>query len=513
MKHPVKALQDATTMIRERLSGIANQSERTLLLGTVLVVTSISAVIGFVLTQYFAVDVISSLLYFPEDCWRDWGAKIGRHCFSDYIWQADAALRADPWKPYPVFLPPDYRPYNNPYSAAATVPHAAFGLLGKLLGSARLGLLAYLLALTAAVFSPAVWAARGARGLERIVVFVTCGVVAIPVWTVIDRGNSLGFLVPIALVFLIALQRRRWGLVALMVVLASLVKPQFAVLIFALFAARQWRWGGIAAGGGVVTNLAAYLLWPQDFPGTVLQSVHNALGSGSFQALVLHVNVSFGKGLLLIPDAIKANASGGVVPDGFLAGLRSQIGYVVLLVIAMSVLALGRRISPIMVGIALLSTASLFPALSHRYYLVFVLPVAALIVRDPDGPPGCGIFDRLSALGDRRRAVGICVSIAAALTIAQIVAPGPIVQAPIAGQMGVVGNVDTRAIIPVTTGALTPLLWLLACAAIIFSYARRPAVSVSGDLNVIGTNAPDTAGESLPMAKDQLAELPSESPR
>ncbi|OBI89840.1 glycosyltransferase family 87 protein [Mycobacterium asiaticum] len=513
MKHPLETLRDATSGIRQRLSGIANQSERTILLSTVLLVTSLSAAAGFVLTQYFSVDVISSLLYFPEDCWRDWGAKIGRHCFSDYIWQADAALRADPWKPYPVFLPPDYRPYNNPYSAAATVPHAAFGLLGKLLGSARLGLLAYLLALTVAVLSPAVWAARGARGLERVVVFVTCGVAAIPAWTVIDRGNSLGFLVPIALVFLIALQRRRWGLVALMIVLASLVKPQFAVLVFALFAARQWRWGGIAAIGGVVTNVAAYLLWPQDFPGTVLQSVHNALGSGSFQALVLHVNVSFGRGLLLIPDAIKANASGGVVPEGYLAGLRSQIGYVVLLVIVISVLALGRRISPAMVGIVLLSAASLFPALSHRYYLVFVLPVAALIVRDPDGPPGCGIFERLSVLGDRRRAVGICVSIAAALTLAQTVAPGPIVQAPIAGQMGVIGNVDTRAIIPVTTGALAPLLWLLACAAIIVSYARRPALSMRSELQVTGTGAPGTAGESSPMTRDHIAELPSESPR
>ncbi len=35
-----------------------------------------------------------------------------------------------------------------------------------------------------------------------------------------------------------------------------------------------------------------------------------------------------------------------------------------------------------------------FPALVFHYYLVFVLPVAALVVRDPDGPPGAGIFDQ-----------------------------------------------------------------------------------------------------------------------
>ena len=36
------------------------------------------------------------------------------------------------------------------------------------------------------------------------------------------------------LVFLVALCRRRWGLVAIMAVLAALVKPQFAVLAVAL---------------------------------------------------------------------------------------------------------------------------------------------------------------------------------------------------------------------------------------------------------------------------------------
>ena len=66
--------------------------------------------------------------------------------------------------------------------------------------------------------------------------------------------------------FLVALCRQRWGLVAVMVVLAALIKPQFAVLAVVLFAARQWRLGGIAVAGVVISNLAAYLLWPRDFP-------------------------------------------------------------------------------------------------------------------------------------------------------------------------------------------------------------------------------------------------------
>jgi len=153
--------------------------------------------------------------------------------------------------------------------------------------------------------------------------------------------------------------------------------------------------------GVVISNIAAYAPWPRDFPETIItQSIRNTLGygNGNFQALIANFNVSFGKVLLAVPDGIKAHDTGGTVPDGFLSGPRSLIGYAVLVLVVVSVLALGRRIPSVTVGIALLATASLFPGLSQPYYLVFVLPVAALVARDPDGPPGTGIFDRLAQL-------------------------------------------------------------------------------------------------------------------
>jgi hypothetical protein len=148
-------------------------------------------------------------------------------------------------------------------------------------------------------------------------------------------------------------------------------------------------------------------------------------------------------------------------------------GIAILFAVVVAVLALGRRIPPVMVGIALLATASLFPALSYRYYLIFALPVAALLARDPDAPPGTGIFDRLAGLGDRRRAVGVCVSAAAALSIAQITLPLASVPVKIPGQLGVIGVIGTTPVVDTTVG-LAPTLWLIACAAIIVSYMRKP---------------------------------------
>ncbi|MCV7092373.1 glycosyltransferase family 87 protein [Mycobacterium interjectum] len=475
MKRLLDVMRGAVSPARELIAAVAGQSERTILLGAVLLASAVSLATGVVLAQYYSVDVLSSLINFvPEDCYLDWPMKVGRHCFSDYSITMSLGMAPDPWKPYPLYIPPDFKPATSNYLPAGMVPPVIFGYLGKWLGAPRLGLFGYLLVLTVAVFTPAVWAARGARGLERVLVFVACGAAAIPAWVVIDRGNVVGFVAPIALAFLVALCRQRWGLVAVMVVLAALVKPQFGVLAVALFAARRWRLGGIALAGIAVSNLAAYLLWPRDFPETILRSIRNSLGYGSAvrQALVANSNVSFGKAFLMVPDGIKARETGGTVPEGFLAGPRSMIGYVVVVVVVVSVLALGRRIPPVMVGIVLVATASLFPALTNPYYLIFVLPVAALVVRDPGGPPGTGIFDGPATDGGHRRVVGICVSLAAALCIAQIALPGPPRLVP--DNFGPI-RAHVVTLVVSSTVFLAPLLWLVTCAVIIVSYARRPA--------------------------------------
>jgi hypothetical protein len=241
----------------------------------------------------------------------------------------------------------------------------------------------------------------------------------------------------------------------------------------------------------VISNIAAYLLWPRDFPETIMTSIRSTLSYGLFSDRIDFGNISFARGLLLIPDLDVSEKSGGKIPYGFLAEPRSLIGYVIVVLVVVSLLGLGRRIPPVMAGIALLATASLFPAVTWRYYLVFALPVAALVVRDPDGPAGSGIFDRFTALGDRRRSVGICVSLAAALSIAQIAVPAKTWMVA-TGQMGVLGLVRITPLIA-STAALTPLLWLIACTAIIASYARRPVLGVSVDTSttwVLG-NDPD----------------------
>lgn len=483
---------------------LRGQSERTVMLGAVLILSALSVATGYLLIQIYSANLLASLLWVREDCLLDWGMNIGSHCFSDYGMIVGAGLRPNPWEPYGAF-PPDYQPLLNRYPAAGMIPQLLFGLPAEWLGAPRLGLVGYLLALTIAVLSPAIWAARGARGLERVVVFVALGAAAIPVWTVIDRGNSAGFIVPIALAFLVALRRQRWGLVAVMVILAALVKPQFAVLAVALLAARQWRLGALAFVGVALSNIAAYLLWPQDFPETIAQWIHNLSSADSGATDVK--NVSFSRPFLLLPDLVKGAQTGGKIPDDFLAGPRSLIGFAILLVVTVAVIGLGRCIPPIMAGIAVLTTATLFPPVAMHYYLVFVLPIAAVLVRDPDGPPGTGIFDRIAAESGARRKVGICISLAVAVSIAQIAIPGQPVELPIYGQMGARGEVGTTPVV-LTTVLLTPILWLVACAAIIVSYARKPVLSL-GTVQEPANEGPLDSADTV--ASDRRPTLSTES--
>lgn len=200
-----------------------------------------------------------------------------------------------------------------------------------------------------------------------------------------------------------------------------------------------------------------------------MQSIRYAVAYGNFPALISDQNVSFGKGVLFIRDEISGRLL-GYVPSNLLDAPRSLFGFGVLVVVVAALMALGRRVPPVMVGIVLLASASLFPPLVYRYYLVFALPIAALVLRDPDGPPGSGIFDRL---GDRRRAVGVCVSFATALSIAYVALAIPY-DVPIAGQTGDLRGGHSAYVVD-TTVSLTPLLWLIACVAIIVSYNHRPA--------------------------------------
>jgi hypothetical protein len=245
-----EAVRATVAAIRQQVCAVALQSERTLMLGAPSCWQWRPQARQALCWPSTTVDVLTSLVAQPHDCWADSGLRIGAHCFSDYPVTETVAMGPNQWEPIWLRLASrTYNPLRIEYPAAGLVPHLLLGTVGKWFGTPQLGLVVVLAILIAAVSAPAVWAARCARGLERIVVFLACGAAAVPAWVAIDRGNLVGLIAPIALVFLVALRRRRWGIVAIAVVLAALVEPQFAILFVVVFAVRQLRRGGAAVAG------------------------------------------------------------------------------------------------------------------------------------------------------------------------------------------------------------------------------------------------------------------------
>src|SRR5882757_4967063 len=68
VRPPQEVLRGAISAVRERFAAVAGQSERTILIGTILLVSAVSAMTAFVLTQYLSVDAFSSLVFIPDDC-------------------------------------------------------------------------------------------------------------------------------------------------------------------------------------------------------------------------------------------------------------------------------------------------------------------------------------------------------------------------------------------------------------------------------------------------------------
>jgi hypothetical protein len=174
--------------------------------------------------------------------------------------------------------------------------------------------LAYLLTLTIAVLSPAIWAARGRAVWPGWWCSLPVARRPFQRGPVIDRGDSVGFIAPIGLVFLVALCRRRWAIVAFTVVLAALVKPQFAFLAVVLFAARLWRLAASRGRGGDIERRRVSAVEELSADDRAIDPNLVAQGASIMGTVEEHWNVSFETGLLLLPDYIAGLNAGGRVP-------------------------------------------------------------------------------------------------------------------------------------------------------------------------------------------------------
>ena len=421
----------------------------------------VSAVIAY----YFEIDVFASLSFIANDnpCANNdhAGTGVGIHCFGDYYQVVDFAQATDPWA-------------NNRsnYAAAGMLPNLLFGTIADAVGAPRFGLILFLLVILACLLVPAAWASRGKALWIRVATLILFGLGSLPALMALDRANNTALAVPALLAFLVGVRRDNYRVAVIAIIVAALIRPQYLLLIAVLLARRQWKASLVAFGGVGVTNLLAYLAWPTIFPGSIGESLASILrfGRGAGLDAEYPANVSFGKIIYELGTMVRRAV--GMNGDAVATSLSGLAGSVIALLLIVAVVIAGRRMPVAPTAILVLALASLLPSTTFSYYLVFCLPVAAILLRDPldlspDRYTWRGVLD--DEVVSRRGVVATAlIALAVAFSLTRFLLPE---------LLGFEVNHVPRVDLVGTTAGLAPLAWLAASLAALLAWGDQRTTS------------------------------------
>lgn len=347
--------------------------------------TGLALVSAWVVSSYAGIAP-TELLSFPvADGWCDVATEgVGSHCFGDFSLVNELFANADPWNSEMSGI--------ASWPALAWMPAYVIWHLGALTGAGWVAPVLFALLTAAALLTPAWWAARQGTGATTVALLTLAGVATTPFIVTVDRGNPVGLAVPLLMWAAVSFARRRWSAMTVAVVLASLLKPQLALLLLLPLTHRQYLHALAGAAGSVLATVAGFLVFPQHFPANVIGWARSLLArTGDYQPLdqVYPYNIGIGRSLVSAVDA------SGL---GHLIGAAHRLGVEALVTAASPVLLAGALLLgtlALWLGRDRLSTPQAFGLASlvclytsgtvYLYYVAVLLVVLAMLYRDP-GP-------------------------------------------------------------------------------------------------------------------------------
>ena len=317
-----------------------------------------------VLGSYYDQPITQALSYEVDDLNCDTLTQgFGRHCFSDY--QIPNIYLDEPnlWE-------------EMQYSPTALIPHIVANESSKLIGE-RAALLTYLFILASAVMVPSIVVVRKTWLHTRSVLpLLLIGVATIPFVFTIDRGNSVGFVVPLLMIVAFRLREKADWTVTVAIIGAAAIRPQFALLAIGLIAFGQFKQVSIAAVGSVLINVAPFLLIRGDRTENISNWLGNVFDYQNYSSFgeIYPVKLSLVQALYNVFDFTNNPNNAD-----FVVQQMTFVSLVALLVICTTVFVYRKRMSrPHAVVISLIAP-TLLTSSSFGYYSVFVLVIAARI--------------------------------------------------------------------------------------------------------------------------------------
>lgn len=213
---------------------------------------AMSVLVAWIASSYFTVDVPGSLIWPGADgyCQVD-GEGVGVHCFSDLAQFLTLGATVDPDTSNPFIR--NYPPLNR-------LGFFVFQLTA--VGTTQLiAVTLYVVLSAVCLLIPALWVVRHRPWQEQLLIVSIIGVATFPFLATIDRGNNIAFAVPLIFVFVLALQRQRYALAIIAIVIGSQIKPQIGLLVVGFLVVRRYKDFLIAVIASVGLFLASFAIF------------------------------------------------------------------------------------------------------------------------------------------------------------------------------------------------------------------------------------------------------------
>lgn len=339
------------------------------LVGILAWLLGLAVVSAWILSSYFKVDVATMVSYPGADGWCNVPHEgIGVHCFGDFGAITFNSLTSPPVGPELV------------YPLSSRILRIPFFVIASLSGF-QASLIAFLIVSAACVTFPVVWAVRDVPWALKPVVVTVLGVTTTPFLMVLDRGNMLAFAVPALFLALLGLVRDKPWLVAISTIVAASVKPQFALIAVVLLALHRWRAAAMAILGSAAILVLPYLMYGNAWLAKFVAWLDAAHSWSRGQPLAVNWpgNISFPRVLYLLAHAGPWRDS--TLVSSQVDGSYTTVSIGLLAIVVVLLVLAGRRLPPLALGVSALAVACLASPLTYIYYLVFLIPVGAIVFR------------------------------------------------------------------------------------------------------------------------------------
>jgi hypothetical protein len=203
------------------------------LLAVLVTSLSLSYALSVLLSSYFQINLTEALIFNVNDGWCNSSTQgIGAHCFGDFYTFMQSSLTS-PWVEGSTAYPP--------------FPILFFKVIKSLFifsNSSHLALFIYLGMLTAALMFPVVhlYATRRMTSIRTCAVMVAILFTLAPTLMVLDRGNNIGFAVPLIYLCYLSTMRDDHKGFLIATTLLCMWKPQLGVLSMYFIFNRKFKW-------------------------------------------------------------------------------------------------------------------------------------------------------------------------------------------------------------------------------------------------------------------------------